>query len=222
MRTIDTSMRIFVPATLILSSILFNACRQEAPIPGAKAELSKPCCQKPLPPGKATEASLYQLGSLWKTDYGSEIELSQLRGRPQVVSMIYTHCNFACPVTMKNLKDIEGRLPADLRDRVGFLLVTMDPARDSAARLRDFRDMMELDDMRWNLLTASEQDVLEFAHLMGVKYKQEPDGEFSHSNLITVLDPDGEIAFQQVGLEQDPDPVVKALRDILRQSESGS
>jgi protein SCO1/2 len=45
--------------------------------------------------------------------------------------------------------------------------------------------------------------VQDLAMLLGVKYKQDAGGQFSHSNLITVLNTEGEIKFQRSGLQGD-------------------
>jgi protein SCO1 len=51
------------------------------------------------------------------------------------------------------------------------------------------------------LLHGDEESVREIAALLGVKYKQEADGSFAHSNLVTILNSEGEIVHQRAGLE---------------------
>jgi protein SCO1/2 len=47
--------------------------------------------------------------------------------------------------------------------------------------------------------------------LLGVNYRRDARGQFAHSNLITVLNPAGEIVHQQVGLNHSPDETVVAI-----------
>ena len=47
--------------------------------------------------------------------------------------------------------------------------------------------------------------------LLGVKYRQDGRGQFSHSNLITVLNAQGEIAYQRAGLAGDVSDAAKAV-----------
>jgi len=68
-----------------------------------------------------------------------------------------------------------------------------------------------LDPDRWTLLHGRADDTLEIAALLGVKFKQDARGQFAHSNLITVLNPDGEIIHQQAGLNQDIQETVKRI-----------
>ena len=58
-------------------------------------------------------------------------------------------------------------------------------------------------------------DVLELAALLGVKFKKDARGQFAHSNVLTVLNPGGEVVHQQVGLNQAPHETVKQLHRLL-------
>ena len=78
--------------------------------------------------------SVYDLDAHWRDQRGNARQLSSLRGRPQVVAMIYTHCSTTCPFTVAEMKRIERESPRD----VGFVLVSLDPARDDPARLAAF------------------------------------------------------------------------------------
>ena len=68
----------------------------------------------------------------------------------------------------------------------------------------------------WNLLSGSADDVLEVAALLGVRYKQDATGQFMHSNLITILNSDGEIVHQQTGLNQDIGASVRILKQLAQ------
>ena len=39
------------------------------------------------------------------------LKLTELRGRPQVVSMFFANCQFTCPVLVNDMKRIEAALP---------------------------------------------------------------------------------------------------------------
>ena len=67
----------------------------------------------------------------------------------------------------------------------------------------------------WSLLHGESDDILELAALLGVKYKEEANGQFAHSNIITVLNADGEVVHQLVGLGQDINASVRELEKLL-------
>ncbi|HAB19605.1 MAG TPA: SCO family protein [Verrucomicrobiota bacterium] len=176
----------------------------------ADAPVRPPCCRS-LPGGQPAESSLYQLESVWTSDVGTRTRLGVFRGRPQIVALFFTHCEYACPILVSELKRLEQALPADLRERVDFLLISFDSARDTPAQLADYRRVHELDLAHWSLLRGEVDDVRELAALLGVNYRADARGQFAHSNVITVLDAEGSIARQFTGLKLPVDDVIKVL-----------
>ncbi len=176
------------------------------------AQETPPCCRKTIDASAATDKSLYQLESVWTSDVGREVRLGVFRGRPQVVALFFSHCEFACPILVHDLKRIEAALPANLHAKVDFLLVSFDADRDTPSALHAYRAKQGLPLKNWSLLTGRADDVRELAALLGVNYQKEARGQFAHSNLITLLNREGEIAYQLQGLNQRVDELVEALR----------
>lgn len=163
---------------------------------------------------EASENSIYQLDSKWKTESSKEISLPELSGKPQIMAMIFASCTYACPIIVNDVKKIEAGIPKEKLDKVNFLLVSIDPERDTPEALMQFAKKQKLNLNRWKLLTADENSVSELAAVMGFKYKKEKDGSFSHSNIISVLDKNGEIAFQHFGLNEDITDVIEAFNKL--------
>lgn len=161
-----------------------------------------------------SERSLHLLPATWTDQNGDELALADLGGRVQVVAMVYTHCTFACPRILAQMKQIEGRVDAD--PRVGFVIVSIDPERDTPARLAEFAESARLDPERWTLLNGADVDVQTLSVLLGVKYQATTDGEFAHSNVLTVLNPGGEIVHRVEGLGADLDPAVATVRELAK------
>jgi len=97
-----------------------------------------------------------------------------------------------------------------MRERAEFVLVSFDVARDTPSSLAQYRAERSLG-AQWTLLHGDGDGIRELAALLGVKYRQESDGAFSHSNVITVLNPQGEITYQRVGLNGGVDEAASAL-----------
>jgi protein SCO1/2 len=112
------------------------------------------------------------------------------------------------------MKRIEAALPKSVREHAGFTLVTIDTERDSPAALHSYRAAHKLPTDRWTLLHGTPDDTLELAALLGVKFKREATGQFAHSNLITILNEEGEIIHQLVGLNQDVGETVKRITTV--------
>ena len=213
--------------TLYLFTLIalgLTACQQEV------AHEEDSCCAKPvaageLPDGTSslaiptaglTDMSLYQLESDWLNQNAEALKLQEFRGKVQLVAMVYTHCGYACPRIIADLKRIEMGLDQYKREDIGIVLVTMDPARDTPERLLDFAKSNNLDPNRWTLLTSEQDNIRELAALLNMKYKVELDGEISHSNIITVLNENGEIIHQAEGLGVEPDETVNAIKGLLQ------
>ena len=173
------------------------------------------CCAKAEAAGQTSDKSLYQLESQWTTDARQQIMLADLKGRPQVVVMFFASCQYACPIIVNDLKRIEAALPAEMRSRVGFTLVTFDTRRDTPEVLAEFRATRQLPAKTWTLLRGEPGDVLELAALLGVKYKQDARGLFAHSNVMTILNAQGEIVHRQIGLNQDIQETVHLLQKLI-------
>jgi len=181
------------------------------------AETNAPCCAK-LGEASAispiTEQSIYQIDSTFTDDGGKSVKLSSLAGQPVILTMFFSRCTYACPILANDMKKIETALPAELRGKVRFVLVSFDSDRDTPEALARYRRTRQIPS-DWILLTASRDDILELAALLGVKYKKEATGQFAHSNLITLLDPRGEIAFRQTGLNSDGGELTNKIHAVI-------
>ena len=174
-----------------------------------------PCCRVLPTTNEPSERSLYLLESTWTSDVGRKVKLGVLRGRRQVLAMVFTRCEFACPIIVDDLQRIQRTLAPELRDQVDFVLVSFDPERDTPGVLRAYRQQMHLGEDHWTLLTGRPDDVRELAVLLGVNYQRDARGQFAHSNVITVLNAEGEIIHRQVGLGRGPAETVAALTATL-------
>ena len=173
------------------------------------------CCAKTQPAIAFSDKSLYQTESKWTTDTGKQIRLADLTGRPQLIVMFFATCQYACPILVHDLSRIETALKPELRGKVGCTLVSFDTRRDTPQALAKFREARKLPERTWTLLRGESDDVLELAALLGVKYKEETNGQFAHSNIITLLNSEGEIVYQLIGLGQDIKPIVRELEKAL-------
>ena len=169
-----------------------------------------------LAAGEPSDFSVYHVESTWTDQRGTERKLRSLEGRVQVVAMVYTSCAYACPRIMMDMKRIEAELGPEYAEDVGFLVVSIDPERDTPERLAEFARGSRLDAERWTLLNGADGDIRELAVLLGVQYRETAPGEWVHSNLITVLDRNGEVIHRQLGLGTDPAETLGAIRRAVQ------
>ena len=173
------------------------------------------CCEETGIAGEFSDASIFQLQSVWKSQEGKTIRLAHFRGRPILLAMMFTSCEYACPRILADLKFIEEQIPAVSRDAVRFLLVSFDTERDRPAVLKAYAKKNDLDLRRWTLLHGSQSDVRELAAVLGVRYKRSKSAGFSHSNLVTFLDREGRVLHRQEGLGASPQSTLEAIERII-------
>ncbi|HVU16250.1 MAG TPA: SCO family protein [Candidatus Didemnitutus sp.] len=194
--------------TLFLFACLVGA------LSAADAASDHACCSA-LAAGAFTKNSLYQIEAAFTTDAGRPVSLGDFRGGPVVLAMFFSSCNYACPILVADLQGLQEKLPAETRGRTRFVLVSFDSEHDTPRVLTEYRNLHQLDD-RWVLLHGDRDAVRELAALLGVKYRQETNGSFSHSNLITILNAEGEITRQRAGLREALDETATALTTMAK------
>ena len=199
---------------LVLGACLFSLSAPARSATNETVEALPPCCRPITAQTNYTDKSLFLLESTWTADNGRAVKLGALRGRAQVVAMFFSSCQFTCPLTVSDMKRIEAALPENLRTNTDFLLVSFDGGRDTPAVLRAYRAKRELSNQNWTLLSGEPDDVRELAALLGVIYRKDANGDFAHSNVITVLNAEGEIVFQQPGLNMPTDDIVAKLQSL--------
>ena len=150
--------------------------------------------------------SVYQLQAQLVDQGGHAMAWRDLRGKPRLVAMFYTSCQYICPLIVDSGKAVEHRLSANERGRLGIVLVSMDPARDTPQALQAVVDKRKLDARRWTLASPRAQDVRDIAAVLGIRYRQLADGEFNHSSALVLLDADGRILARTEKMGTQPDP----------------
>ena len=172
------------------------------------------CAAQPAPPLPGD--SIYQLPLPLTDSQGQTLDWRALRGKPRLVSMFYTSCQYICPLIIESGKAVERQLTPAQQKRLGVLLVSMDPARDNPATLKKVVDQRKLDLTRWTLATPPANDVRSVAAVLGIRYRQLADGEFNHSSMLILVDANGRILArtEKIGTQPDPD-FVAAVRKAV-------
>ncbi len=200
---------------LILFSLVALFC-------SCKGDGEKDCCKKEgsstLSTGIIPSESLFNISSAWQTQHGDTIALNHLKNKISVVAMVFTHCESACPRIVADMQRIEKSFSEVALKQINFVLISMDPARDTPERFREFAKDHQLND-NWTLLRSDESATMEIANVLNVRVKKLSDGGFDHSNSIFVLNQHGVVAHQQNGLEQEPSETIKITKLLLETGE---
>ncbi|MGE6355609.1 SCO family protein [Flavobacterium sp. NPDC079362] len=193
-------MRKTIIAIFILLFVL-QSCKESK-----KEDSSLAGKEKPI-----SDLSLYNLPSQWTNQDGKNIELKSLKGNVLVMVMIYTTCKAACPRLVADMRNIESRLNEKTKKNVKLILVSIDPETDTPEKLKAFAIANKMENDPWIFLRSTEDNTREFAAVLAVNYKKISPIDFSHSNIISVFNPDGELIYQQEGLGVNNDKTVDRI-----------
>jgi protein SCO1/2 len=79
-------------------------------------------------------------------------------GRIVVIDFVYTSCTTVCPVLSAILSQVQGRLDERIGSEVMLVSISVDPVRDTPARLKAYADKLRAGD-GWVWLTGDKQAV---------------------------------------------------------------
>jgi protein SCO1/2 len=147
---------------------------------------------------------------------GQRVALSDLRGKTLLLDFVYTHCPGPCPILTGTHVAVQRSLSPELRERVRFVSISLDPARDTPEALRAYATARGADLAHWSFLTGGEDAVAGVLRRYGVGAKPGNDGEIDHLVITYLIDREGRIARRFAGLEHRPETLVAALAAVAR------
>jgi protein SCO1 len=126
------------------------------------------------------------------TQHGTPFTERDIAGLPTALFFGFTFCPDICPSTLMELTNDLEALAAD-GDRIKVVFVSIDPDRDTQARLKEY---MSSFDQRIVAVSGSPESIAAIARAYGAKYRRVPTRSgytFDHSSAVFLLDPDGEV-----------------------------
>ncbi|MEO8515072.1 MAG: SCO family protein [Ignavibacteria bacterium] len=151
----------------------------------------------------------------FQTQENKVFRLSMLKGKPTVVGMIFNHCTYACPRLTADINNIEDSLKNE-KEKLNFLLISFDTKRDTQDRLNKFADEMGLN-KNWILLHGSEDAVRTLSILLNVQFEKDAEDNFSHGNLVSVLNKNGVLQYQKEGLGAVHAETITTIKKLIQQ-----
>ncbi|MEF2277756.1 SCO family protein [Deinococcus sp. YIM 134068] len=115
-------------------------------------------------------------------------------GRTTALFFGFTHCPNICPLSLAYLEKARQALPAAQRDRFDVVLVSVDPARDTPARLKEYVDFFG----KAIAVRIPEPDLAAAARAYGVAYQKadvrsETEYQINHTTGTYLIDASGRL-----------------------------
>ena len=142
---------------------------------------------------------------------GRRVAWADLAGQSVLVDFIYTQCPGPCPILTGVHAEVQRGLPAELRERVRFVSVSLDPERDTPEALRAYARARGADLATWSFLTGAPEEVSAALARWGVGHAASANGEIDHIVVTFLVDPDGRIARRWVGQDHGADEILTEI-----------
>lgn len=124
---------------------------------------------------------------------GTSFSLREYRGKPLVISLVYTACSSVCPATTQHLIDAAteaGRVFGP--DRFAVLTVGFDARNDTVPRMAQFASIQGIKLSNWRVASGDAATIAAFLNNLGFSYRAVAGG-FDHPTQTTIVDRDGRI-----------------------------
>lgn len=185
--------------------VLAGACAPAAPSPTRYA-----AAHEIDPPIPATDFVL-------TAPDGERAALSDFRGRYVVIYFGYTHCPDVCPTTLGTFGAAFRTLPPEVRERYRFVMVTVDPRRDTPEVMSRYVAHFAPDFVGLSGTQAETDEFIRTWRLPVECGEVQPDGSYSvgHPASAWVLDPQGRQRLH-VPFSATPQQVSADLQQLIR------
>ena len=146
---------------------------------------------------------------------GRPVRLAGYRGKPLLVSFIYTGCFQVCPTTTRNLqKAVINTLAVLGSDRFNVVSIGFNQPFDSPSALKSFAAQNGIVFPNWEFLSPAPAILDELTRSFGFSYVATPAG-FDHVVQISVVDAEGRIYRQVYGEALTADMLVEPLKQLI-------
>ena len=151
------------------------------------------------------------------TQDNARLSLRDLRGKIVAVTFIYASCVDTCPLLTAKLAGLQSKLVADFGPKVFFASVTVDPERDTPEVLKRYAQAHGAKPTGWAFLTWTPAEIGDVEKKYGIFAKKSPRGDVDHTFLTSLIDRDGVLRVQYLGVRFNPDELLADLRSLLRE-----
>ena len=145
------------------------------------------------------------------------VTLAELRGKVLALTFVFTTCSNSCPILTATMADIGRALGSDFGPRVAFVAISVDPANDTPARLRDYAAAHRANAPGWFFLTGAPSDIDAVVRRYGAYAKKSASDSVDHLFLTSLIDRAGMLRVQYLGVRFDPREMQRDLQMLLRE-----
>lgn len=198
--------------SILISLLVLSSCSQEQKQESKKEDA---CCKNETTHSKEKSnddmGSFYDISGLSFTNHlGKSQMLSDKKGKYVFVSMIFTQCKYACPKIAENIKALESAI----NKPIDVVLISFDPKRDNQKTMAAFLNEKK-GGKNWSVMTSTDDIIRKSSMLFDISFKELENGDFSHENVIIMLDKRGReikrIEGLNINVQQEANEIINLL-----------
>jgi protein SCO1/2 len=157
--------------------------------------------------------------TLTKQD-GKRLALKELRGKVLAITFIFASCTDTCPLLTAKMAGLQSRLGTDFGSKVFFVSITVNPERDTTEVLKRYAEAYNANLSGWAFLSGTNAEISEVAKRYGIYYKKTLRGDVDHTFLTSLVDQNGTLRVQYMGVRFDPDEMLRDLRSLIKEAKA--
>jgi protein SCO1/2 len=132
----------------------------------------------------------------WDASYFPNVELTThlgervrfydlIKGKTVAIELMYTSCEFACPLETARLAQVQALLGDRMGRDVFFFSISIDPARDTPAALKAYAAKFRAGP-GWTFLTGKAADIELLSRKLGLYSRPDPDNKDGHVPVLLI------------------------------------
>ncbi|MCW8910892.1 MAG: SCO family protein, partial [Gammaproteobacteria bacterium] len=168
-----------IVSVLLLISLLLPAYASAAETTGQQATIQK------FQYKSALQASQDAIGQTlvdyrFVNEQGVSVSMASLRGKPLIISMVYSSCYKICPMTIRHLSKVVDKARDTLGEQsFNIAVIGFDTQYDSPQAMKYFAKQQGIDDKNWKILSADPDTIAALSKQLGFQFFTSPNG-FDH------------------------------------------
>ncbi|MDF2465890.1 MAG: electron transport protein SCO1/SenC [Ramlibacter sp.] len=205
-----------VPASIAKAAALLGVALALLPPLQAQEATQRPGLEAKSAYAVSQQAIGRTIGDYTLTDReGRPVRIASFRGKPLLVSFIYTGCFEVCPTTTRALNDtvraLQGRFGIN---QFNVISVGFNQPADSPQAMKAFAAQHRISQPNWDFLSPPPAVVRPLTRDFGFVYQATPAG-FDHVLQVSLVDGEGRIMRQVYGDRPAADALGEPMKQLL-------
>lgn len=214
-----TSTLTLAPILALALALPAGAQQPQAPAPDPHAGHEGMHHPMPAPQPQANKAAQSYFGEIPLVDQDGttrRLYSDLIQNKVVVIDFMFTSCTGACPIMSNNFAKIQDWLGDRLGKDVYLLSVSVDPANDTPAKMKEYAARYKAKP-GWYFLTGSQENINAALRKLG-NYVENPE---AHQNLFLIGNDRTGLWKKAFGLAE-PDALIPVVQSVLEDKGEGS